>query len=114
MVRAGQIKNTRNDRMPLRLPEDQVKQGLALFLLLILTTLAIAGPTGLLAWSENARMLEQRNAHIAVLEAERDRLQNRVELLNPDAADPDLIMELMRRNLNVVHPDELVINPEEQ
>ena len=96
-----------------RLPRDQVKQGLALAGLLFLTVLAIAGPTGLLSWSEQASLLEQREAQIAVLTEKRDELRNRVALLDPAAADPDLVGELLRSNLNVVHPDEVVITLED-
>ncbi|WP_249171924.1 septum formation initiator family protein [Erythrobacter sp. JK5] len=90
-----------------------MKQGLALMALLILTGLAIAGPTGLLAWSENSQLLEQREAQIAALTDKRDALKNRVELLDPEAADPDLIGELLRHQ-NVVHPDELVVTLEDE
>ena len=41
--------------------------------------------------------------------AERDDLRNRVTLLDPRHADPDLAGELLRSNLNVVHPDEMVM-----
>ena len=90
------------------LPREQVTQGLALALLLLLMGLAIAGPSGLLAWGENAQLLDQRHAQIAVLIEERDELKNRVALLNPDNADPDLVSEQLRRDLNVLHPDEVV------
>lgn len=92
-----------------RLPKEQVKQGIALAVLLAITALAIAGPTGLLAWSEKSSSLEQRNAQIAVLAKERDELKNRVNLLDPDNADADMVGEELRRNLNVVHPDEVVL-----
>ena len=92
-----------------RLPPDQVKQGFALAGLLALTALAIAGPTGLLSWSENATLLEQRQAQIQILTEQRDELRNRVAMLDPEGADPDLVGELLRKNLNVVHPDEVVI-----
>lgn len=95
-------------------PKDQLKQGMALMVLLVLTGLAIAGPTGLLAWNENANLLEQRKAQIAMLAAERDELRNRVTLLDPGAADPDLVGELLRKNMNVVHPDEVVITIEDE
>ena len=36
-------------------------------------------------------------------------LKNRVALLHPDAADPDMVGELLRSQLNVVHPNEVVI-----
>ncbi len=94
-------------------PKDQLKQGMALMVLLVLTGLAIAGPTGLLAWNENANLLEQRKTQIAMLTAERNDLRNRVALLDPGAADPDLVGELLRRNMNVVHPDEVVITIED-
>ncbi len=96
-----------------RLPADQLKQGGALLLLLVLTGLAIAGPTGLLAWSENSQLLEQRQAQISALTEKRDALQNRVDLLDPNGADPDLIGELLREQ-NVVHADEVVVTIEDE
>ncbi|WP_408591177.1 FtsB family cell division protein [Novosphingobium sp.] len=93
----------------LKLPRESVTQSLALLALLFMGAVAIAGPSGALAWSENARLLEQRQTEVAQLSAERDRLKNRVELLDPRHADPDLVGELLRKDLNVAHPDELVI-----
>ena len=90
-------------------PKDQIRQFLALGGLLTLTGFAIAGPTGLLSWSENATLLEQRQAQIQILTEQRDELRNRVAMLDPEGADPDLVGELLRKNLNVVHPDEVVI-----
>ena len=84
----------------------------ALAILLLLGSLALAGPYGLLAWGENVAVLEKREHRIAALRAERDQLQNLVERLNPDHVDPDLATELMRKNLNVAHPDEYVIEME--
>ena len=95
-------------------PKEQMRQALALGGLLLLTGFAIAGPTGLLAWSENSKLLDQRHAQIAQLSHERDELRNLVDGLDPEAADPDLVGELLRRNLNVVHPDEVVITIDEQ
>lgn len=91
------------------LPQDSLTQSVALVALLLLGAVGIAGPSGLLAWGENARLLEQRQLEIAHLTAERDRVKNRVELLDPRHADPDLVGELLRSNLNVAHPDEVVI-----
>ncbi|MFZ1743683.1 MAG: septum formation initiator family protein [Pontixanthobacter sp.] len=84
-------------------------QGLALAALLLLAGLAIAGPSGLLAWSENQQLLAQRQAQIIALKDARDILKNRVALLDPDHADPDLVSEELRKNLNFVHPDEVVL-----
>lgn len=87
---------------------------LALVALLALAGIAVAGPTGLLAWSENATALGQREAEIARLSAERDALRNRVQLLDPEAADPDLASELVREQLGVIHEDDVVITLEEE
>ena len=84
----------------------------ALGFLLVLAGLALAGPYGLLSWGESIALLEQRQDRIATLEAERDELKNSVALLDPDHVDPDLSTELVRRNLNVAHPDEYVLELE--
>ena len=84
----------------------------ALAFLLLLAGLALAGPYGLLSWGENIALLEQRQDRIAALQAERDELQNKVTLLDPDHVDPDLSTELVRRNMNVAHPDEYVLELE--
>lgn len=96
-----------------RLSRENLKQWFALLILLVLTGFAIAGPTGLLAWRENAQILEQRKAQISGLEERRDALQNRVDLLDPNAADPDLVSELVREDLGVLHPDEIVVTLED-
>ena len=84
----------------------------ALGFLLLLGGLALAGPYGVLSWGENLALLEQRQDRIEALEAQRAELQNRVALLDPNNADPDLVTELLRQNLNVAHPDEYVIELE--
>lgn len=81
----------------------------ALAALLVMGGFAIAGPSGLLAWSENLRLLDQRKAQLAATEEERIALANKVRLLDPEHADPDMVGELLRSQLNVVHPDEVVI-----
>ena len=84
-------------------------QGLALAALLLMGGVAIAGPSGVLAWSENQRLLELRKQQVASLEAEAERLRNRVDLLDPNGVDPDLAGQLLRDRLNVASPDEMVI-----
>lgn len=84
----------------------------ALAVLLLLGALALVGPYGVLAWGENIALLERREARIAELTAERDRLDNLVSRLDPNHVDPDLATELVRKNLNVAHPDEYVIELE--
>ncbi len=84
-------------------------QSAALAALLVMGGIAIAGPSGFLAWSENLRLLDQREAQLEELQKERLALKNKVALLHPDHADPDMVGELLRSQLNVVHPDEVVI-----
>jgi len=105
--------NRINRHQQLRLPVDQLKQGGALAVLLVLTGLTIAGPTGLLAWSESSQLLDQRQTQITALTEKRNALKNRVQLLDPEAADPDLIGELLRHQ-NVVHADEVVVTVEDE
>lgn len=88
---------------------QNLSEGLALVCLLLFAGLALAGPSGLLAWSEYRSLLEQRQAEVRALASERDELRNRVALLNPRNTDPDLAGELLRKDLNVVHPDEVVM-----
>lgn len=91
-----------------RLPERR-SEAVALLVLLVMTGLAIAGPSGLFAWSENLRLRDLRETRLAQLQMERDQLKNRVELLDPAHADPDLAGELVRKQMGVVHPDEVVV-----
>lgn len=95
-------------------PKEHVKQSFALVLLVVLTIGAIAGPTGLLAWAENSEVLSERQANIAMLTEKRDALKNRVDLLDPNGADPDLVGELVRKDLGVIHPDEIVVTLEDE
>jgi cell division protein FtsB len=84
-------------------------EGMALVSLLVLAAMALFGPSGLLSWSESLRVLEQRQQEVKGLMAERDELRNRVALLDPHHADTDLAGELLRKDLNVIHPDEMVM-----
>jgi cell division protein FtsB len=97
----------RSDKI--RHPREGLVKAAAIAVLLVVAGLALAGPAGVLAWTENRHQLERTEAEIARLSAERDVLRNRVDLLNPRNADPDLVGELLRKNLNVAHPDEIVV-----
>lgn len=70
---------------------------------------AVIGPSGLLAWGGYKRERAELEARVAHLDGERLRLQQRARLLNPRRVDPDLADELVRKNLGVVRPDEIVI-----
>ena len=70
---------------------------------------AVAGPNGLLAWGGYHRDLQERKAELAQLEQERERLRHRSALLDPRKADPDMADELVRKDLGLVRPDEVII-----
>ena len=70
---------------------------------------AIAGPNGILAWGSYHRALQQRQAELAQIQQERAQLKHRSQLLDPKEADPDMADELVRKDLGLVRPDEVVI-----
>ena len=70
---------------------------------------AVAGPNGILAWGSYHRALQQRQAELAQIEQERAQLKHRSDLLNPRKADPDMADELVRKDLGLVRPDEVII-----
>lgn len=84
----------------------------ALLVLMLIGGLALIGPSGVLAWGENASRLDEHKDRIADLQERRDELENRVALLDPNNVDPDFASELVRGNLNVAHPDEYVVELE--
>lgn len=97
-----------NSTVPL-MPRETGRQAVALGLLLLMGAWVLMGPSGLVAWGESHRQLAVKQAEIKDLTQQRDLLKNRVSLLDPRRADPDLTGELLRSNLNVVHPDEMVL-----
>jgi cell division protein FtsB len=70
---------------------------------------AIAGPNGLLAWGGYHRALNDRKVELAKLEQERSQLRHRSKLLDPRKADPDMADELVRKDLGLVRPDEVIV-----
>lgn len=70
---------------------------------------AISGRSGLLALDEirgqKAALLAEREA----IEAHRAALEKKIALLDPAGADPDLADELVRRELGVIHPQEIIV-----
>ena len=90
------------------LDREKVRQFGALGYLLLLGGLALAGPYGFVAWGENLSLLDKRDAQIKQLQKDRAELKNRVALLDPRHVDPDIAGELIRSDLNVVHPDEYI------
>ena len=70
---------------------------------------AIAGPNGILAWAGYHRALKERQAELAQLQQEKAELKHRSDLLNPRKADPDMADELVRKQLGLVRPDEVIV-----
>jgi cell division protein FtsB len=70
---------------------------------------AIAGPNGLLAWGGYHHNLKERQAELSALKAQQAQLQHRAKLLDPKKADPDMADELVRRELGLVRPDEVIV-----
>jgi len=70
---------------------------------------AILGSNGLLAYGDYQRQLALREQEYARLDRRRAVLRNRVGLLNPDHANPDMVDEMVRKQLNVAHPDEVIV-----
>ena len=82
---------------------------MALACLLVMGALVLFGPAGILSLSENNRLLADRQSELQQLSVQRDELKNRVALLDPNHVDPDMAGQLLRAQLNVVHPDEKVM-----
>ena len=70
---------------------------------------ALFGANGALAWGEYSKQIEKRRADLVQIERDRAELANRVALLDPRHADPDLVDELTREKLGVAHPDEIIV-----
>jgi cell division protein FtsB len=70
---------------------------------------AVAGPNGILAWGGYHHALKERKAELAAIQQERAQLKHHSQLLDPNKADPDMADELVRRDLGLVRPDEVII-----
>jgi cell division protein FtsB len=70
---------------------------------------AVLGRNGMLAYGDYKRQLVKREKDYAELDRKRTVLKNRVALLNPDHANPDMVDEMVRKELNVAHPDEVIV-----
>ncbi|MBS3927871.1 MAG: septum formation initiator [Sphingomonadales bacterium] len=92
-----------------RLANERLTQGVALACLLVMSAWVLFGPSGVISWSENSRLLTERQKELQQLSAETNVIRNRVALLDPNHVDPDLAGQLLRTNLNVVNPDEMVL-----
>lgn len=70
---------------------------------------AVMGESGLLAWGGYRAERAALEAQAAEVAERKAALEHRVRLLDPKAVDPDLADELVRSELGLVRPDELVV-----
>lgn len=82
---------------------------LAALAVLAIVGYAFAGPTGLFAWGDYAQAVTTKKVELAALKKREAELRNQVKLLDHRRADPDMVDELVRRELGVSHPDEVII-----
>jgi cell division protein FtsB len=76
---------------------------------LALTVIGFFGANGVLAWGDYSQRLEMKTVELASLTTEKAQLANRVALLNPNRANPDMVDELVRRELGLAQSDEVII-----
>ncbi len=69
----------------------------------------VQGDRGLIAWLRLNQQIEDSQAQVALLAAQRARLEHRVGLLRPDHLDRDMLDERTRAVLGVAHRDEVII-----
>ena len=70
---------------------------------------AVSGPTGYVAWREYKVQHSTLQQAVHTREEQQAALQRRLVLLDPRHVDPDLADERVRRNLDLVKPDEVIV-----
>jgi cell division protein FtsB len=70
---------------------------------------AIVGPTGAIAWRDYKAEHRALEAQATALAEQKAAIARQVRLLDPAGVDPDLADQLVRENLNVVKPDEVIV-----
>lgn len=86
-----------------------VGPALAAIAVLAIVGYAFAGPTGLFAWGDYAQAVTTKKIELAALKKREAELRNQVKLLDHRRADPDMVDELVRRELGVTHPDDVIV-----
>ncbi len=70
---------------------------------------AVSGPTGFAAWRDYQAQRARLEQAVRESNEQKVALQQRLALLNPRGVDPDLADELVRLNLDMVRPDEVIV-----
>lgn len=100
-------------RNPLLIMKRAALPAIAVLIIANFMGYAIVGDNGIMSWGDYRRLKAERSVELAVLDEERIRLAHRAELLDPAKADPDLADEMIRGQLGLVRPDEVIIAIEE-
>jgi cell division protein FtsB len=69
----------------------------------------VEGDRGLRAWVQVTQELRLAKENLSAVAADRAALDHRVSHMRPDHVDPDLLDSQVRRTLDAVAPDEIVI-----
>ena len=69
----------------------------------------VEGDRGLRAWVRLTQDLRLAKEALSAVSAERAELEHRVSHMRPDHVDPDLLDSQVRKTLDLVSPDEIVI-----
>ena len=69
----------------------------------------IEGDRGLRAWRDINQQLRVAKDQYATVETERDALEHKVDGLNPNHVDPDLLDQQIRSQLDLVSPGEVIL-----
>ena len=96
-------------RNPVALIKRAALPAIAFLIIANFAGYALMGDNGVLSWGDYRRQKAEREVALARLEAERARLAHRAQLLDPRSADPDLVEEMVRSQMGLVAPDEVII-----
>jgi cell division protein FtsB len=99
----------RKKRSAVSLIRSAAAPALALLVIGNFAGYAIAGPNGLLALGDYRHQLQVRQAQLKQVEAQRADLAHRVALLDARHVDPDMADELVRKEMGLTRPDEVII-----
>jgi cell division protein FtsB len=99
----------RRPSQPLSIIRKAAIPALALLVIGNFAGYAIAGPNGLMALGDYQTQLARRQAELKAVEAQRAELQHKVALLDARHVDPDMADELVRRDMGLARPDEVII-----
>lgn len=69
----------------------------------------VNGNRGLIAWYSLQQEAAALQLELEWLQSERQNLEQRVALMQPESLDPDMLDERARQILNLAHPDEITI-----